>query len=74
MFQKKAESIAKYVGMLRSAASTCNYGNHLQRALRDQFVVGLLEAEDQEDLMRQDRTLEQCIQTAAATEAAHDQV
>ena len=74
MFQKKAESIAKYVGRLRSAASTCNYGNHLQRALRDQFVVGLLETEDQQDLMRQDRTLEQCIQTAAAIEAARDQV
>ena len=45
--QGDGEQIVKYVGRLRSQASECNYGDFLNRALRDQFVCGLFNKEDQ---------------------------
>ena len=71
---EKIEKISEYVGRLRAAAATCNFGNFLPRALRDQFVVGLCSSDDQTELMTKDRNFEECIQLATAMEAARGQV
>ena len=55
---QKDENFVSFVGRLCSTASTCNYGNYLSRALRDQFVVS------------KTRTLEECIKLPTAGKAA----
>jgi hypothetical protein len=70
VMQRKDETVASFVGRLRSTASTCNYGNYLNRALRDQFVVGLYDSEDQKQLLSKTRELDECVKLATAGEAA----
>ena len=72
--QEKGEPIAKYVGRLRGQAADCNYGDFLDRALRDQFVCGLYEKEDQTSLLSETRDIEACIKFATAAEVAREQV
>ena len=72
--QKKDEKIANFVGRLRAGASSCNFGAHLNRALRDQFVIGLHSSDDQTELMTKERDFKECIQMATAMEAAREQV
>jgi hypothetical protein len=69
-FQVSGESVATYSAKLRRLASTCNFGNFLPRALRDQFVCGIRDHNTQTKLLSEDRTFEQCLTVAAADEAA----
>ena len=39
--QKESESVSDFVVMLKKLASTCEFGNFLNEALRDRFVCGL---------------------------------
>ncbi|XP_019858297.1 PREDICTED: uncharacterized protein K02A2.6-like isoform X2 [Amphimedon queenslandica] len=42
--QKEEESVAQYAAELRRLASTCSFGDHLDDALRDRLVCGILSA------------------------------
>jgi len=68
--QKDGESISDYVSRLRRCASTCNYKEFLDRALKEQFTVGLRCRESQLRLLSKEHTLEESIQQAIADEAA----
>ena len=45
--QKDSESISDYVSRLRKCASTCDYSTFLDRALKEEFTVGLRSKETQ---------------------------
>ena len=51
-------------------ASTCNFGTFLARALRDQFVSGVLNKDKQRKLLEEDREFAACLAVATADEAA----
>ena len=68
--QKENQTISDYSSALRGLASTCNFGGHLERALRDQFVCGLHNETTQTKLLEEDRTFAQCLKVALADEAA----
>lgn len=74
VMQRKDETIANFLGRLRSTASACNYGDFLNRALRDQFVVGLYDDDDRKQLLSRTRELEECMKLATAGEAARSQM
>ena len=64
------ESISEFVSRLRKCASTCNYETFLERALKEQFTVGLRNKETQLKLLSKEHSLEESIQQAIADEAA----
>ena len=68
--QREGETIVAYVSRLREAASSCNYGGFLERALRDQFISGVSNIDTQRKLLEETRAFDKCIQLAVATEAA----
>ena len=39
--QKEGEGVAAYMAALRRLADKCEYGTHLEEALRDRFICGL---------------------------------
>ena len=70
--QNDNESISEFVYCLRKCASssTCNYETFLERALKEQFTVGLHNKETQLKLLFKEHSLEESIQQAIADEAA----
>ena len=76
--QKAGESAAEYSTALRSLAKGCEYGPYLERALRDRFVIGLLNANMRESLFKRGRelTFQQAISLATTSElaSAHSQI
>ena len=68
--QKDSESISDYVSRLRKCASTCDYSTFLDRALKEQFTVGLRSKETQLKLLSKEHSLAESIQQAIADEAA----
>ena len=55
---------------LRKCASTCDYSTFLDRALKEQFTVGLCSQETQLKLLSKEHSLAESIQQAIADEAA----
>ena len=49
--QKADEKVTEYMSELRSLAKSCNFGNYLDTALRDQFVCGLKDRKIQQGLL-----------------------
>ena len=74
IFQGETESVANFVGRLRSQASNCNYGDFLNRAPCDQFVVGLFDKEDQTHVLNQTKEINDCITFATASDVTRAQV
>ena len=69
--QKDGEEVASYMAALRRLADKCEYGNHLEEALRDRFVCGLRDAAIQLKLLSKDGlTLKIAYETAYGMEAA----
>ncbi len=68
--QKEGESIAEYMEALRNMATSCNFGEFLDRALRDRFVSGLRSEAMQRRLMAEDMELARVIEFASSMEAA----
>ena len=51
--QREAESASEFMAELRSLAKTCNFGEYLESAIRDQFVCGLRDTKCQQELLCQ---------------------
>ena len=67
--QKKGESIAEFMAELRRLAKTCNFGDYLNTAIRDQFVCGLSDTKCQKELLCiVDLTAAMALQKAQAAE------
>ena len=69
-FQEENESVSSYSACLRHLASTCNFGEFLNRSLRDQFVRGTRNPATRKKLFSEDRTFQQALQVAIADEVA----
>lgn len=69
-FQEENESVSVYSARLRHLASTCNFGEFLNRSLRDQFVCGIRYPATRKKLLSQDRTFQEALQVAIADEIA----
>ena len=64
------EQTADFMAELRRLAKTCNFGQYLETALRDQFVCGLRDEKCQRELLSiQDLTATIALQKATAAEA-----
>ena len=48
--QKPSEPVVEFMSELRKMAKSCNFGEYLKTALRDQFVCGLKDARCQQEL------------------------
>jgi len=68
--QQAEENVSTYSARLRHMASTCNFGENLNRALRDQFVAGIKSAETRKKLLGKDNTFDEVVKLALADEAA----
>ena len=69
--QKSGESVGDYVLALKRLAVHCNYGEFLDRTLRDRFVCGLRNPNIQNKLLNtEDRTFEKACRIAKAMEMA----
>ena len=67
--QGVSERTADFMAELRWLAKTCNFGQYLETALRDQFVCGLRDEKCQRELLSiQDLTAEITIRQATAAE------
>ena len=64
--QKDNEYISDYVSRLRKCTSTCDYSTFLDRALKEQFTVGLRSKETQLKLLSKEHSLAESIQQAIA--------
>ena len=49
--QQEKETLVDYLAGLRKLAKTCNFGGHLETALRDQLVCGLHDQKTQKELL-----------------------
>ena len=68
--QQENESVADYVAELRKLSKTCNFGDYLETALRDQVVCGLSELTTLKELLCiKDLTLSMAIDKARAAES-----
>ena len=68
--QEEKESISDYSARLRHLASTCNFGEFLNRSLRDQFVCGIRNQATRKKLLSEDRDFQQALKVAIADETA----
>lgn len=70
--QQENESLQDYVTDLEKLALTCNFGNHLENAIRNQFVFGIQNRVVQSRLLEiRDLTLAKAKDTAFGMEMSH---
>ena len=68
--QGVTELTADFMAELRHLAKTCNFGQYLETALRDQFICGLRDEKCQRELLSiQDLTVAIALQKTTAAEA-----
>ena len=69
--QAPEESVADFLAQLRRLATFCEFGDHLNEALRDRFVCGLKSEVMQKRLLSEvDLTLKRAVEIAQGIEAA----
>ena len=68
--QEENESVSAYSARLRRYASTCNFGEFLNRSLRDQFICGIRNSATRKKLLNEDRTFQDALKVAIADEVA----
>ena len=73
--QHEDEEVPDYVAELRRLGKTCNFGDYLDTALRDQLVCGLKDQKTQKELLCiQNLTLTVAIERSRAAEAVNREV
>ena len=73
--QQNNEGVAEYLAELRKLGKTCNFGNYLEKALRDQLVCGLKDHATRKDLLcTKELSLTLAVEKAGAAEAVNREV
>ena len=72
--QREGESVTAFAANLKHLASTCQFGTHLNEALRDRFVCGLRSKETQKKLLTEEHTFDAALKVALGAEAAEKDV
>ena len=72
--QSEDQNLTDYANKLKRLAITCNFGNYLPWALRDQFVGGVYRQSTRKKLLSEDRTFEKALAVAVADETAEKEV
>jgi len=65
-FQEENETVSSFSARLSHLASTCNFGEFLNRSLRDQFVCGTRNTATRRKQLSEDRTFQQALPVAIA--------
>ena len=71
--QREGESVSTFVTSLKHLASMCQFGAHLNKALRDHLVCGLHNKKTQKKLLTE-HTFDSALKVALSTEAAEKDV
>ena len=72
--QSESETVAQFLAELRRLAEHCDFGDHLEEALRDRLVCGLRNETTQRRLLAEaDLTLTKAYDTAQSMETARRQ-
>ena len=71
--QAEGQSINNFVAKLREKASTCNFGQFLKEALRDQFIAGIRSRSILTKLLSEDRGMDAAVAIALAAESARNE-
>ena len=72
--QREGESVSTFAANLKHFTSTCNFGTHLNEALRDHFVCGLRSKEIQKKLLTEEHNFDEALKNALGAEAAEKDV
>ena len=72
--QREGESVTPFAANLKRLASTCQFGTHLNEALRDRFACGLRSKEPQRKLLTEEHTFDSALKVALGAEAAEKDV
>ena len=62
--QAPGETVSTFVANLKRLAATCNFGTHLNEALRDRFICGIHSEQTKRKLLTADYTFEQALKLA----------
>ena len=68
--QQDNESVKDFANRLKRLAATCEFGNHLNRALRDQFVQGLKSRPLTKKLLMEDKSFADALAMAEPAETS----
>ena len=68
--QLENETVNTFTPILRGMVHKCNFGNFLNRALRDQSVSGICNRDTQRKLLEEDRGFQDCVIIPVADETA----
>lgn len=69
--QQETETVAQYVAVLKKMSEHCEFGTHLQDALRDRFVCGLKTESTQKRLLTEAAlTFQKAVEIAVSMETA----
>lgn len=69
--QREGETVQDYLTALQRLATTCNFGDYLKKALRNQFVFGLLAQNIQGRLLEEKKlTIERAVEIAVSMETS----
>ena len=68
--QEENENVSDYSARLRHYAATCDFGQFLNRSLRDQFICGIRNSATRKKLLNEDRTFQDVLKVAIADEVA----
>ena len=68
--QEEGESVKDFANRLKRLAASCDFGTHLSRALRDQFVRGLRSRNLTKKLLVENKSFSQALDMAIAEEVA----
>ena len=68
--QAANESVSSFVASLKWLATMCNFGTHLNEALRDRFVCGLQSDSMKKKILTAEDTFKQAIKIALSIEMA----
>lgn len=72
--QLKGESASTFAAKLKHLAYNCNFGTHLNEALRDRLVCGLCNKEIQKKLLTEEHNFDKALKKALSAEAAETDV